>query len=521
MIVISIGTDRKIFDRDSDIRQRVIEYGQLVEEMHIIVFNRGDIDDTNNLQRLQIANNVFVYPTNSYNRLFYIFDAVKIFRKIIKNLKSKIGNFYDEILITVQDPFECGLVGVILKLFYGLPLQIQLHTDFYNRYFALFSLSNFLRFVLAHFTLPLADGVRVVSLRIKESIKEFNKNIFVLPVQNKKNLDYRFLEKEGFSSLNILTVCRIEKEKDLKTAVKAFGILSKKIPEATFTICGEGRERKNIERLCSDLRILKKVSFAGWQNNLEPFYKNSSVYLSTSLYEGYGMAVLEAGLSGLSLVLSDTGIANEIFKDRESALICKQKDVNCFASSLEKIILDNDLKKRMAVSAKEAALKSILPWDEYLKRYKESFLITIKNYKRLSLFKRIINLIYRLFDGNKILRFFTAGCFVAFSQLFLLYLLTEKLKIWYLFSSVLAFIYAVILSFLLQKFWAFRDKKTSGILNQFLKFLLLAVSGIIFNTLFMYFFVEVLDVWYILSQIFSGIIIMVINFLFYKFFIFK
>ena len=59
------------------------------------------------------------------------------------NLHSKSGKIAEHIakdrnlkktdtLVTVQDPFECGLVGMKIKKKLGMPLHVQIHTDFLN-----------------------------------------------------------------------------------------------------------------------------------------------------------------------------------------------------------------------------------------------------------------------------------------------------------------------------------------------------------------------------------------------------
>src|SRR3989344_7606147 len=97
MKVLMISTDRKIFEDGSAVRARMIEYGKLFDELHIVVFTKRNLN-----VKIQISKNVFAYPTNSLSRFLYIFDAIKIGASIIKNCKLKIENC----VITTQDPFE-------------------------------------------------------------------------------------------------------------------------------------------------------------------------------------------------------------------------------------------------------------------------------------------------------------------------------------------------------------------------------------------------------------------------------
>jgi glycosyltransferase involved in cell wall biosynthesis len=282
MKVISIGTGTNIFDPNSSAYRRVVEYGKIFEELHIIVFAPAD-----RFTNQKLAPNVFLYPTNSKFELLYIFDYLRV----VKSILSKTGN--RDVVFSTQDPFETGLVGLWLKLKYGLPLHIQLHTDFANRYYWTHSLINFVRFLLAHFTLPFADGVRCVSKKIAEDVQELNPNVSVLPISQDFILTNDLVDSKEFKG-RLLTVCRLEKEKNLTVAIKAFALLNKKFPESIFTIVGDGSQKKELMKLADSLGLATKVIFVGWQNNTEDFYKNADAYISTSLFEGYGISLMAA-----------------------------------------------------------------------------------------------------------------------------------------------------------------------------------------------------------------------------------
>lgn len=368
MKVISIGTDRKLFEESSAVRQRTVEYGKMFEKLDVIVFSSRIT--SKELRVTKLGDNITVYPTNSRSKFFYIWDAFWIAKKIIRTSHSV---FHDSVIST-QDPFETGLVGILLKIFYGTRLQIQIHTDFRNRYFVFHSPLNFIRFFIAYLILPFADGVRVVSKKVAQSIKNLNSNVSVLPIYTEFDGEKtdKFKNNED-KKINILTVARLEKEKDLKTAIRAFSIVSKKFPEIIFTIVGDGSQRKKLENLSKTLNLESKINFAGWQNNLDEYYRNADIYISTSLYEGYGMSTVEAALAGCALVISNTGIAGEV-----PALISKQKNVKDFAKNIEKLLNDEFLLKEMSEKAKKATEDLVISKEDYLERYKEAIQSALK-----------------------------------------------------------------------------------------------------------------------------------------------
>ncbi len=510
MKLLTIGTDRKIFENGSYVNMRLLEYGNIFDEVHVIVFSHKSHGLTKDFK---IGNNVFAYPTNSKTKVSYLWDAYVLASK-------KISKDKDNFVLSVQDPFETGLVGVLLKILLNLPLHIQIHTDFVNKHFGRSSFLNIIRTIIANITIPYADNLRVVSKRIKNSIIDLNSNVDILPIINSswQNFDSQ-IDK---NNKNIITVSRLEQEKDISTLILAFKKVIDVFPDARLIIVGDGREKSNLENMVSDLDINGKVIFTGWKDNINDVYKDSCIYVSTSLYEGYGMSIVEAALSYNALVISDTGIANDIFVNNESALVCKQGDPEAFGDAIIRLLENGDLRLDMCKKAYDEAKKHIISKDDYLKSYKENIEKTKLLFKSREYFLvRVLLFLLTIINHNKIIRFIIAGGFVALTQIYVLYLLTDIFLIWYLYSSMLSFVYACVSSFFLQKFWAFKDYEKKNALAQFIKFVVVALIGISINTTFMYVLVDLFGLWYVFSQFVTGVIVAIINFLIYKFFIFK
>jgi glycosyltransferase involved in cell wall biosynthesis/putative flippase GtrA len=505
MKLITIATDRKLFKEDSAVRQRVVEYGKFFGEIHIIVFAKKDFGHPN--FKYKISQNVFAYPTNSASGLFYIRDAFKISRKIYGN----------DSVVSVSDSFETGIVGVLTKLFLGLPLHVQVHTDLMHKYFRRSSFLNRLRYFVSEFVLRYADRVRVVSERIKKSIETFAKEIDVLPIKTEIKTDFGEEIKKPFP-FTLLMVCRLEKEKNIETVLQSIKNLDKNIG---LCLVGDGSQKSYLENMAKNMGISDRIFFAGWKENLAPYYKMADAFISASLYEGYGISIVEAAYFGKPLILSETGVAGEVFKENESAFVCDAGDGACFADSIFKIYKNKDLAEKMGQSAKAAADKHLNSENNYFEEYANSIKKTADNFKKRGFVSRVFNFKKTIFNSFIFLRYFICGVTSAAFNIMSLYLFTDTFGIWYLYSSALAFLLALILSFVLQKFVVFRDKETGRTQYQFSKFFIAALLGVITNTAIMFVCVDTLGIWYIFSQVIAGFFVMIQNFILYKFFIFN
>ena len=317
---IMISIDRGIFNEKSAVRARMIEYSKLYKELHIIVFS------VKRFKIIKISDNCTIYSTNSFTRLHYISNAVKIGRKIIKKMDRD-----DSLLVSCQDPFETGLAGKCLaSLKDNSELLLQIHTDLFSPYFTSSkiglknSLLNKIRLLISKFTLPHAQIIRVVSKKIADSLVERGIDagkIIVKPievnVEAMKNGVPAFNLHEKFPQFKkiILMVCRLEAEKNIEMALNAMKIVQVQIPDAGLIIVGSGTEMAYLKKYAFKLKIEASTAFVGWQTDLIPYYKGCDIFLSTSWYEGYGMTFKEAQVAGCKIVSTDVGIAREVGAD--------------------------------------------------------------------------------------------------------------------------------------------------------------------------------------------------------------
>ncbi|PIP86877.1 hypothetical protein COW81_03375 [Candidatus Campbellbacteria bacterium CG22_combo_CG10-13_8_21_14_all_36_13] len=384
--VLMISTDRKIFEEGSAVRARAIGYAGLLNELHVIVFSTRKHKVSG--ARFQVSENVFLYPTNSFSRWLYIHDAIKLGHRILGSKSYKLTP--NAFVITCQDPFECGLVGSKLSKAFKIPLQVQIHTDFLSPYFKKGFL-NKSRLRISRRVIPYADGIRVVSKRIKDSIYgsvyKLKTEPKILPIfvdadvieNTPANFDLR-AKYPQFEKI-VLIASRLEKEKAVDVAIKAFAKVVKNYPKTGLVIVGDGRERRALELKAKSYKLSANVIFEGWQDDLNSYYKGSDIFLNTSLYEGYGMSLIEASLNRLAIVTTDVGIAGSggLLVHAQHAMVCQIGRADCIEEYLSRL-LSNDVgvhgmgfrcytRVLEQVSTKEQYYKDIVDgWNDLVKK---------------------------------------------------------------------------------------------------------------------------------------------------------
>ena len=360
MKVLMLSIDKKIFEKDSDVQNRMIEYGKLFDELHIVIYTK------NGYKNSKISENVFIYPTNS-SRFSFFKKAKKISKEIIVN------NSID--IITSQDGFTNIVAVKLKKKFKNIKLQVQVHTDFLTKRFKKESLKNILRYKGYVRGIKNANCVRVVSENMKDKlIKQFGieaSKIFVLPIfvdiENIKNTQItEDLHKKypQFEKI-VLMVLRLEREKNIPLAISAMKDVVKNHPKTGLIIVGDGSQYKALKSQIINSKLQNNIVLDGWQEKhvIYSYYKTADLLLVTSDYEGYGITIVEALASGLSVLSTDVGIAREV-----GAYITARDDM------VENIVKYIEIKENNLIS--RVALDMRYPYknkDEYLEKFKESF----------------------------------------------------------------------------------------------------------------------------------------------------
>lgn len=102
----------------------------------------------------------------------------------------------------------------------------------------------------------------------------------------------------------ILGVGSLTVQKDFQNLIQAFIKIREKKP-AKLLILGEGSERNNLEKLIQQYDLQSDVQLLGFVNNPFKYMKNSSVFVLSSRWEGFGLVLVEAMVFGTPIVSTD------------------------------------------------------------------------------------------------------------------------------------------------------------------------------------------------------------------------
>lgn len=368
MKVLMVGSDRKLFERGSEARMRISQYGALGEEVHIIVFAKRRLG----LVREQIGKNVWIHPTNTHTKIGSVYKAIVLGVWLIQKRKGRW-------VLSAQDPFESGYVVSSIAKKVGVPYQVQLHADIFTKAFKK-GVLNRIRLHMAHKVFQYTTRVRVVSEGLKQALIQSvyavpAERIDVLPIHIdiQKFLNApRVSKRSSYAKLDPLVVMlsRFEPEKNIEGVITAMKEVIAVCPRAGLLLVGDGSTKTKLESKIQELGLAEHVHFAPWTNDVSEYFVSSDMFVLNSNFEGFGRTIIEAGASGCPVISTKVGIATQ-FEEGKEILLCNVGDTACVAKRIIQLAKDISLRNTLAIHMKEAVKENYgETFGEYVERYK-------------------------------------------------------------------------------------------------------------------------------------------------------
>lgn len=169
------------------------------------------------------------------------------------------------------------------------------------------------------------------------------------------DLDRRKIKEELFlareNTLIIISIAELHERKGLKYLIEAIPQVAAKFPNIKLVIVGEGPERTELEKLIKKLGIENHATLTGRQKEIPKLLKSSDIFVLPSRREAFGFVLLEAMITGLPVIASNTGGIPEIIKDSKTGLLVKPENSAEIAAALIDLISHPEKREKLAATA--------------------------------------------------------------------------------------------------------------------------------------------------------------------------
>jgi len=171
-----------------------------------------------------------------------------------------------------------------------------------------------------------------------------------------------------FGSKKVLTVSDISPRKNQLRLIQAFELVHRNNPSSGVELMIVGHVRKDIPGFESTLRDIRrrnegiKITLAGYLSDSEilSLYEEADVFVYPSLYEGFGLPVLEAMACGCPVIASNVSSLPEVVG--EAGTLVDPYDVDALAQAISTVLQADGLKREM--SRKGIAQAQKFSWEK-------------------------------------------------------------------------------------------------------------------------------------------------------------
>ena len=139
----------------------------------------------------------------------------------------------------------------------------------------------------------------------------------------------------------------MEERKGHRYLLEAARLLKDRGYQIRYLIAGEGSLRKSLEAMVETLGLREEVRFAGFISDVAAFLAGIDIFAMPSLYEGLGVAVLEAMAAGKPVVATNVGGLAESIIDSMTGFLVAPRDSQALADAIGKLAGEKSLAHEM------------------------------------------------------------------------------------------------------------------------------------------------------------------------------
>lgn len=353
--ILTIGVDQGLLDPSSRSFKRIREYASLVSRYSVFVFTQK------NVERI-VDGNFEVIPVSDRNKLLQVLRLFVLFKREI------LKDFEGVRVLSSQDPFEIGLISMLLSTMHHIPFHVQVHTDISSPLFKKDSLRQRLQYFLATFVLKRAKSIRVVSARIEKFLIDHlhiaKTKIVKAPVYIER-IETQKVEKQ--KNL-IVSLGRLEKVKNILMLIDSFEIIARLVPDATLAIFGDGEEKTNLEKRIAKSAYKERITLHSSVLNPFEVMAKASVFAISSNFEGYAVTAVESVMSETPVCMTPVGCAEEFIVNCINGFVSPSFSAPDFAETLKRTLEFN-----FDTMVLKKSVNTLLTREEYFGKLLESW----------------------------------------------------------------------------------------------------------------------------------------------------
>ena len=148
---------------------------------------------------------------------------------------------------------------------------------------------------------------------------------------------------DNFDGVRLLTIGRLANQKGYDMALEACKILKDKGIKFKWYALGKGPLKDEIEKYIKENELQGYFNLLGVKSNPYPYIKGADIYVQTSRFEGFGLAIAEARMLNIPVVTTEfDAVYNQMVQGKNGLVV--DMDSQSIANGILKLINDEELR---------------------------------------------------------------------------------------------------------------------------------------------------------------------------------
>lgn len=169
---------------------------------------------------------------------------------------------------------------------------------------------------------------------------------------------------------SLIYIGRLTELKRVSSLIESFSMVRNKFPAAKLHIVGDGPKHEEVRRRIEELHLSQNVSMHGYLPEGEKIelLSSSAVYVSNSIFEGFGIPLVEAMATGTVPVVTDIEAHRFVFQDNNVG--CLVKSTEEMATKITDLLSNETERSRLAANGRRL-VEQKWTWSRVAQRYRD------------------------------------------------------------------------------------------------------------------------------------------------------
>jgi glycosyltransferase involved in cell wall biosynthesis len=167
-------------------------------------------------------------------------------------------------------------------------------------------------------------------------------------------------------------VGRLSVQKGVKYMLDAFKLVAEKFKNVHLVIVGTGELEEMVKESATELNLEDRIHLLGFRKDIPDLMRTFDIFLLPSLWEGFGIVLIEAMAAGKPVVATNTSSIPEIVEDGRSGILVPPENAEAISDALKKIISEPELRTKFGKEGQKIVCEKFTT-DRMINDYEKIF----------------------------------------------------------------------------------------------------------------------------------------------------